>query len=68
MDSILIETTITLRKLTVTEGYVLTDGENYVRDFVFLGKNDSSDNWYEITDAEYAEILAKQEAELEEHL
>ena len=61
----MIETTITLRKLTATEGFVLTDGEAYGKE-IYLGKNDSAENWHEITDAEYAEILAKQEAEMKE--
>lgn len=61
----MIETTITLRKLTASEGHVLTNGEAYGKE-IWLGKNDSVDNWYEITDAEYSEILAKQEAELPE--
>ena len=60
----MIETTIELRKLTASEGYVLTDGEAYGKE-IYLGKNDSAENWHEITDAEYAEILAKQEAEME---
>ena len=58
------ETTITLRKLTASEGYVLTNGAAYGKE-VYLGKNDSAENWHEITDAEYAEIIAAQEAELE---
>ena len=57
----MIETTITLRKLTATDGYVLTDGEVYGKE-IYLGKNDKPENWHEITDAEYAEILAKIEA------
>ena len=65
MDFGMIETTITLRKLTATEGFVLTDGEAYDTE-IYLGKNDSAENWHEITDAEYAEILAKQEAEMKE--
>ena len=61
----MIETTITLRKLTATEGHVLTNGEVYSKE-IYLGKNDSADNWHEITDEEYAVILAEQEAEGEE--
>ena len=47
-------------KLTATDGMVLTNGEVYGR-VVYLGDGDSPDNWHEITDAEYAEILAEQE-------
>lgn len=58
----MIETTITLRKLTATDGCVLTNGEAYGKE-IYLGKNDIADNWHEITDAEYAEILAEIEKE-----
>lgn len=60
----MIETTIELRKLTAAEGMVLTNGEAYGKE-IYLGKNDSPDNWHEITDAEYEKILAEQEAETE---
>lgn len=60
----MIETTITLRKLTANNGYVLTDGDTYGKE-VYLGKNDKPDNWREITDTEYAEILAAQLTEEE---
>lgn len=55
-------TTIELRKLTATEGMVLTNGDTYSKE-VYLGCNDSPDNWYEITEEEYNEI---QEAEIQE--
>ena len=60
----MIETTITLRKLTASEGHVLTNGEVYGKE-IYLGVNDKAENWHEITDAEYAEILAEQEAKLQ---
>ena len=47
----MIETPIDLRKLTATDGYVLTNGEAYGKE-VYLGKNDNPDNWYEITEEE----------------
>lgn len=53
------ETTITLRKLTASEGYVLTNGEAYGQE-VYLGIYDSPENWHEITDAEYEAIMAAQ--------
>lgn len=53
---------IVLRKLTASEGHVRTNGEAYGKE-IYLGKNDKEENWYEITDAEYAEILAEQEKE-----
>ena len=56
------ETTITMRKLTASEGYVLTNGDVYGKE-VYLGVNDSAGNWHEITDAAYAKITEKQEKE-----
>ena len=58
----MIETNITLRKLTADEGMVLTNGEAYGKE-IYLGIYDSAENWHEITDAEYAKILAAQEKE-----
>jgi hypothetical protein len=62
MDFGMIETNITLRKLTADEGKVLTNGEAYGKE-IYLGIYDSPENWHEITDAEYAQILAAQEKE-----
>ena len=59
------ETTITMRKLTASEGYVLTNGDVYGKE-VYLGVNDSAENWHEITDAEYNDYLAKLEQVEEE--
>jgi hypothetical protein len=56
-------TTIELRKLTATEGYVLTDGETYSKE-IYLGVNDKPDNWHEITEEEYAEVLKEQEEQI----
>lgn len=56
-------TTIELRKLTATEGYVLTDGETYSKE-IYLGVNDKPDNWHEITEEEYAEILKAEENDI----
>ena len=55
----MIETNITLRKLTADEGMVLTNGEAYGKE-IYLGIYDSAENWHEITDAQYAQILAAQ--------
>lgn len=54
------EESIIVRKLTAAEGFVLTNGEAYGKE-IYLGKNDSADNWHEITDAEYEKISAEQE-------
>jgi len=56
--------TIELKKLTASEGMVLTNGEAFGKE-IYLGKNDSAYNWHEITDAEYEKILAEKEAERE---
>lgn len=54
--------TVELRILTASKGMVLTDGEAYssVGGQVYLGVNDSPDNWHEITEKEYNEIVAEQ--------
>ncbi len=57
-------TKIELTKVTATEGKVLTNGDAYSKE-IYLGINDSIDNWYEISEAEYEEILKKQEKEFE---
>lgn len=41
--------------LTADEGMVLTDGKSFGK-VVYLGKNDSQDNWHEITE-EHAKAL-----------
>ena len=51
--------TIELIKLIPSEGMYLTNGEAYSKE-VYLGCNDSPDNWYEISEAEYAKILAEE--------
>ena len=63
----MIETTIEIKKLTATEGHVLTNGDVYSKE-IYLGKFDSPENWHEITDAEYAEIVAEQERQAEEEV
>lgn len=50
--------------LSADEGKVLTNGETYGT-VIFLADTDSPDNYHEITQAEYDEILAEQEQELD---
>ena len=50
--------TIELRKLTADSGKVLTNGEAYGTE-IYLGKNDSPENWREITAEEYETIRAQ---------
>lgn len=45
-------TSITMTKLEASEGMVLTNGEVFGRE-IYLGVNDSPDNWHEVTEAEY---------------
>ena len=47
--------TIELIKLTASEGMTLTNGETYGKE-VYLGCNDSPENWREITDSEAEEL------------
>ena len=54
----MIKETITRIKLTAAEGMVLTDGESYGKE-IFLSQNESADNWYEITEKEYKEMIEK---------
>ena len=49
-------------ELKAKEGMILTNGEVYGKS-ISLGVNDSIDNWWEITEEEYAEIVASQEIE-----
>ena len=44
-----------ITKLTSAEGMTLTNGSSFSKE-VYLGVNDSADNWWEITDAECDKI------------
>ena len=44
-------TTVELIKLEASDGHTLTNGEAYGK-IVYLGANDSADNWHEIPDSE----------------
>ena len=45
--------------LTPSEGMILTNGETYSKE-VWLGINDSTENWHEVPMAEYEAYLAEQ--------
>ena len=49
------KSTIELIKLTAAEGMTLTNGETYGKE-VYLGCNDSAENWQEIPDSEVPKI------------
>jgi hypothetical protein len=51
--------------LKADEGFTLTNGEAFGK-VVYLGKNDTKDNWHEITDEE-AEEMQKVESEVDEN-
>ena len=59
MDIDMTQSTIELRKLQAEEDMVLTNGETYssIGGSVYLGKNDSPSNWYEITAEEYKNYI-----------
>lgn len=45
--------------LIAKEGFIYTNGETFGYT-VRLGTNDSAENWHEITDEEYNEIIANE--------
>ena len=57
----MIITDVTLRKLSPSEGMKLTNGEVLADGEVYLGKNDSPDKWYEITEEEYQKKIAERD-------
>lgn len=58
----MIESKIEITKLTASVGHVLTNGEAYGKE-IYLGINDKAENWHEITDEEYADIVEKEAME-----
>ena len=59
----MIITDINVRKLEPSEGMRLTNGTDIAEGEVYLGKSDSPDNWYEITEEEYQKIMTERAAE-----
>lgn len=53
---------VVINKLIADDGKILTDGEIYGR-VIFLGKDRTVDEFYEITEEEYNNILDEEEAE-----
>ena len=56
---------IELKKLIASEGMILTNGTAYGRE-AYLGCNDSTFNWWEITEEEYNKIQEEKQKALEE--
>ena len=52
--------TITTTVLTASEGHILTDGEIY-GEIIYLGKDRTPEEYTEITEEEYQEIMKTQE-------
>lgn len=48
-----------LKTITAGEGMVLTNGEAYGKS-ITLGKNDSAENWHEISEDEYRNFVEEQ--------
>jgi hypothetical protein len=57
--------TIIRKKITASEGMVLTDGNIYGRT-IYLAEGKSEADFYEITEAEYASIAFGNEADAEQ--
>jgi len=57
---------VELRSLTASVGMVLTNGESFssVGGSVYLGVNDSPENWHEITKEEYEKITKETETDM----
>ena len=55
----MITESITLIKLTASDGMMLTDGESYGKE-VYLGANDTADRWREIPETDEAIETEKQ--------
>lgn len=58
--------TYEIKTITASEGMVLTNGETFsdVGATIYLGKNDSPENWYEITAEEAEQLQNKHEPEV----
>lgn len=54
--------TLTVNVIKAEKGKILTDGNIYGR-MIYLAKNRSPEEFYEITEAEYEEIQKQNEAE-----
>ena len=52
---------IEIVKIMPSQGHVLTNGREYAPDYMYLGKGAKLDDWYEITEETYKNILKEEE-------
>jgi hypothetical protein len=52
----MITTKIELVKLVAADGMILTNGEAFGKE-VYLGENDKPENWHEIAEEEYENLI-----------
>ena len=58
--------TITCTVLTASEGKIITNADNtFFGRTIYLGANDSTENYHEITEAEYNSLMTIQNTESE---
>ena len=60
--------TVIINKITADEGFWLTNGQGVYSKEVYLGKNDSPINWYEITEEQYEQIIKEQEEQAQKEI
>lgn len=53
---------ITLTKLVASDGFLLTDGSSFGRE-IYVGKGSDPSIWWEVSEAEAAEMQAAMEAQ-----
>lgn len=64
MEFSVITENITITKLKASEGMTLTNGDVFGKE-IYLGKGDSADNWYEISDEEAERIRTERDKDNE---
>lgn len=58
---------INTKKITASEGHILTNGTEYAR-ITFLAEGADPSAWYEIPEAEYERIMAEEEAKMRDSI
>ena len=62
----MIKKKVELIELKASAGMTLTDGKDFTKGPMYVGVNDSPENWTEITDEEAAAKIAEQKEEVQE--